>query len=450
MYSEFAYSSHMQVILAIVSYAGNFISTYMISNIILTAFDVSASRNQKMVFAFISGPILQVTFVYVVFLFSHIMVFNNLTYYLVVNPNPITALLYYYTAQKIFQLPPARSVKLMSYIYIFWITSNALNRLVGAIFFTQNRPQYNYLLDASQQAVTLGLFFLICSVVLALLRKSHASLNFSENMFFNRKKELFGYLMQVSFVYAVTVSIPLVLSNQVIAHMIVCLILILLIITNICIDMVRYHKQIISNRDVHISALFKGLEELRGIKHDFNNILHTYSGYLELGEYERLKIYHASLVSATSQAGNISDIAQKMSENPAIVSLLINKFAYAERVSVRLLITLKCGLANFYIDNLAIARVLSCLLDHAIELASNSDQRKVYCTIESKLSRSKLIIITNSASPAPYLDDTQKNGNTEMILPDVRNILRRYGNCSFQIQYRDQEVSAYMELREAN
>lgn len=449
MYSEFSYSSQMQIILAIVTYVGNFLSTYMISNIILTAFSVSASRKQKMIFAFISGPLLQVSFVYLVFIFSGTMAFNNYIYYLVVNPNPITALLYYYTAQKVFKLPSARSVKLMSYIYIFWIASNAINRLIGAVFFTQNGSRYNYLLDASQQVVTLGLFCLICSVVLLLLRKTHASLNFSENMFFNETREFIFYLTKVLFVYAVTVSIPLFLSPPAIAYIMICLILFLLFVTNICLDVVHYNKLIISNRDAHISALFKGLEELRGIKHDFNNILHTYSGYLELEEYERLKIFHSALVSATSQAGNISEIAQNMSENPAIVSLLINKLEYAQLKSVRLLVTLKCCLENFYIDNLDMIRILSCLLDNAIRLASDSEQRKVYCTIESKRSGSKLIIITSSASRALHLDDIANNINTDDILSDVRNIIRKYGNCSFQMRRRSQEVSAYIELKNA-
>ena len=88
--------------------------------------------------------------------------------------------------------------------------------------------------------------------------------------------------------------------------------------------------------------------------------------FIRLSEcYER---YHASLVSATTHAGSAMELAQKMQENPAVITLLINKLEYAEKKNVRLILSLQCTLENLYIDNMDISRILACLLDNAMVL----------------------------------------------------------------------------------
>ncbi len=438
----------MQLLLVVITFTETFSSMYMLSNIMLATYNITTSRKQKALFAVVTGTLLQSVVVYVIYLLGGMISFNYTVYLLTVNPNPVGAIIYYFSALWIFKLSTERSVKLMSYMFVFWTLKVKMGMLLYAMFFVQEGVRYNYLLDALQQAITLLIFFSLCSTVQHFLKKSQVGLRFSENMFFNRKKEMLVYFIEASSIFAVSFVVPLMMTDQIAANVIAILALLLFTVGSLFWDSTRYYKRAASNYNVHISTLFKGIEELRGIKHDFNNILHTYSGYLELREYERLEAYHASLISATSHASSIMELTQKMPENPPVIMLLLDKMDYAERSSVRMLVTISCSLKELYIDNVDLTRILSCLLDKAIAAAAASEQRKVYMTMESKAADSKLIIVTNSAASAnghAAAASSQRDAGSAV----VRDILGRYGNCSYQTQYQNQESTVYVELIKA-
>ncbi len=445
LYLEFAYSVQMQIVLAIITFIETFLTMYMISNVIMAVFKVRLSKKQKLLFTFINGTLLQSAFVYIIYFLGGMLSFSPLLYLLVVNVNPLAAMIYYYSALRIFRLSNERSVKLMSYMLIFWAMKIAVGRLLNVIFYIEPSTRYNYLIDVLLQVSTLLLFFVLYKIVLYILDITQASLKFSDNMFFNKRKELILYLIEALLIFAVNVIVPSIVVEQIAANVIVILALLLYTVVSICIDVVAYNKQVVSNRDAHIGALFRGMEELRGVKHDFNNILQTYSGYLELREYEKLERYHASLILATSHAGNIAELTQRMNENPTVISLLISKIEFAEQLGVKLLVSVKCGLDNLYIDTMDITRIIMYLLDNAVEAARCSEQRKAYLTIENNSSDSIFIIVTNNI-PTFTKTPMQLPENNTCILK-VRDILGKYGNCSFQMEYREQEISAYVKLR---
>ncbi len=439
----------MQIVLAAVTFIETFTTMFMISNVIMAVFKVKSSKNQRLLFTFINGTLLQTMFVYGVYFLGGKLSFSPFLYLIVVNVNPLAAMVYYYSALRIFRLSNERSVKLMSYMLIFWAMKVTMGRLLHIIFYIDPGPRYNYLMDAVQQASTLMTFFVFYKLILHILDKTQASLKFSDNMFFNKRKELIIYFLEALYIFAINVIVPSIVAEQIAANVIVILASLLYAVISICMDIVVYNKQVVGNRDAHIGALFRGMEELRGVKHDFNNILQTYSGYLELKEYEKLERYHASLILATSHTGNIAELSQKIHENPTFVSLLISKIECAEQLGVKLLISAQCCLEDLYIDNADITRIMMYLLDNAIEAASCSVQRKAYLTVENKDHDAKLIIVTNS-TPAAFENAPAlaRESNDTRILK-VRDILRKYGNCSFQIECRDQEVSAYVQLRNA-
>ncbi len=449
LYSDFAYSTTMQLILAALTFTETFIAMYMISNMIMVVFKVKLEKWQKVLFTLINGPLLHTTFVYGVYIVGGMVSFSPLVFLLVVNVNPVAALVYYYSALKIFKLSKERSLKLMSYMLIIWAMKIALGRLLHAMFNLDQGAEYNYLMDAVQQTVTILLFVVINFAVLRVLKKTQVSMKFLDSMFFDKRKEMLLYFLESLFIFATSTIVPILVAEQIAANVIVTLILLLFTVVCICLDIYKYNAQVISNLDLHIHTLFQGMEELRGVKHDFNNILHTYSGYLELKEYQKLERYHASLVSVTSHAGNIADLALKVQENPPVISLLINKMHSAEQMGVKLLISLKCRLDELYIDNMDVTRILACLLDYAIETASQSEQRKTFLTIESKHARSKLIIVSNSAAlpDVPEPDAMPTISDARQL--KAKGILNKYGNCSYQIEYRGQGVSTYVELRSA-
>ncbi len=455
MYPDFAYTREMQLILALVTFLETFCTTVMMSNLLLQISGLKASRKQKVLFAFLTGTVAQNVLIYGLYLSGGMVSFSKVMYYVVVSPNFIHALFYYYAAQKILGLSQVRSVRLTGYIYLIWVIDRQLNRVLGAVIFVQSWVSYNFMADAFQQITCFIIFWIAYSLALAWVKRKNFIWQISEAMFCNKRKEILLYLSKAVFVYAVIVTLPIVMTDLTIAYMMCLLVLLFFFTINFYMDTIAYKNQTIARHETHISALFKGMEELRGIKHDFNNILHTYSGFLELEEYEGLQKYHASLLSATSHAGSMMELSQKMHENPAIISLLMNKLEDANKSNVKLIISLQCSVENMHIDNMDASRILSCLLDNAIEAASTSEQRKAYLSIESKKPHSKMVIVSNSVSEPVDTSAimisgmSTKPGHRGAGLTNIRSILTKYGNSSFQMKYFNQEVSSYIELSEA-
>ncbi len=455
MYPAFAYTRQMELILALVTISETFCTTVMMSNVLLRISGLQAGMQEKIWFAFLTGTLAQNMVIYGLYLSGGMVSFGRVMYYVVVSPNPIHAMIYYFAAQKMLGLSQVRSVKLTGYIYLIWLINRQLNRTLGSIFFVQNELSYNYMKDSFQQMTCFVVFLIAYCFAIAWIKRKHFLWQFSDMMFFNRRKETLIYLFKASFAYAVMLLFPIFITDLVIAYTMGLLTLLLFFTISFCLDSITFKNQTITKHETQISTLFKGMEELRGIKHDFNNILHTYSGFLELEEYEGLKRYHASLLSATSHAGSMMELSQKMHENPAIIALLMKKLEAADQNHVKLKISLNCSVENMHIDNMDASRVLSCLLDNAIEAARESDQRKAYLSIESKKDNSKIVIVSNSTSGPVDTNAIMINGMSTKAghrgigLTIIRTILNQYGNSSFQMKYFDQEVSSYIELSEA-
>lgn len=454
MYPEFVYTRAMQLILVGFAFVSEFCMMYKVADIILLVFKVEARKAQAALFAFLAGDVLYTAWIYFVYLAGGMISFPPNLYFLVTTPNPITAILYCYIAIKIFKLSPIRSIKMMGYIYLFWLIVKASHRVLFFTFLSQTEERYNYLLDAIGDTAMVLVVVVICRVITHLIKEGYVVLDFADNRFFNPKKEWMLYFLKALFCYLIGVACPLLIPNQSIANVTALLILLLFFISMISLDVIAYDKQVIENSRIHINALFKGNEELRGIKHDFYNILQTYSGFLQIGNLEKLKKYHNELVLATTHAGNTMELSQKIAENPPFISLLINKMTYAEKNNVKMQVDCRCSLANMYIDHMDLCRMMSCILDNAIEAAAMSQSKVVHCAIGAKKDESKIIIITNSTDTSVDVEKisisgfTSKPEHSGIGLATVRKIAEKYGNCILEMKYYNYEFSTYLELKE--
>lgn len=452
-FPAFAYYKSTKLILAFITCSVEFLLMFMVAGIILTLFKVSATPRQKALFAFLTGTILQSGYTYGIYFLHGAVSFTAAQFVLITTPNPIVALIYCGLAIKIFHLSPVRSIKVMSYVYLFWSLNKLFDQFLGALIFTQKHGNWNYLLDIFQQMTSLIIFCGIYQFITHLLRQKKLNVAFADNRFFDQKKELLLYFFKALFIYLVSALIPIYMNYTKASSFLALLLNILFFIVVIEVDMLGYYGQVVENSNVHISTLFNGLEAFRGIKQDFYTILQTYSGYLETGKIEQLKAYHNSLVAATTYAGTSMELSRKLKENPAFVSLLTSKLEYANRLNVKLHYSLQCDLSDFYLDNMDMCRMFACLLDNAIESAATSVEKRIYFSAESKTSNSKLLIITNSTETAVDVDDilrhgaTSKEGHTGIGLTTVRNIIGKYGNCTFQMKYYNYELSAYFEVQ---
>ncbi len=456
LFSEFAYSHEMQVILMFFSFAYNFMIMYIIAKLILRIYGENASRKQKALFAFLAGTVMQSVWIYVVYYIGGMISFSKIQNLLVASPNPVTALLYCYIGIKILSLSPKRSIELMGHVYLYFMIIVTMNRLAGYLLFVQDPERFNYMMDAirhfSNLAISLTIYLLTCR---AIDRNPMLLIVSKTSSFATPRKDLVNFILRAFFIYGCVVLVPILVPSSLIANFLILIILLLFFTAMVLHSVYQHEKADNHNKDAYIHSLIKSSDEFRTVKHDFYNILQTYSGYLSLGDIESCKKYHYSLIGITTQAGEKLELSRHINENPTLISLLIDKFERAEHMGVHMDISVKCSLSNLPIDEIDLSRAIACLLDNAIESAVETVQKRVYMTIEEKTPVSKLFIITNSSllpvdvSKILTAGTTSKIGHEGIGLNNVRRIIDRYNNCTFKLNYYNNEVTAFIEISQA-
>ncbi len=448
---DFAYTCGMQLILFIVSCATSFLFYHLITNIVLKLYAQSVPLARRLGFVCVTSLLLNTAWTYGVYLIGGRMHFPPMVYALVTVPNPIFAMLIYLSGVKILRLSPYRSLRIMDLAYIYYVAIKVLLRFIGAMLFAQPGGAYNYMLDTASLLLGTAVILLIYLLTMLSIDRHRFVIQLTEQiMVTSLPKALMRSFLKDCAVYAMVIALPLI-DPDVYVHLFTAVILFMSLIISIQRDSHEAMTSEVSNREAYIDSLMENMDRFRGLRHDINNMLLTYEGYIELGDLDSLKQHHQSLVRLTNHTNTRMAISMRMKENPALVSVLSAKLDYAEELGVELEIGITCDM-DLYIDNLDACRSVACLLDNAIEAAALSAQRSAMLSIERKPDGAKLIIIKNSTletvdvgTLAP--DKSTKPGHTGIGLHQVRKTLRRYGNCSFHLTASGHSFTVYMAIR---
>ncbi len=447
----------IQIILPLLALLLAFVTMYCNANIIMELYSEQASLRRKVLFAFITGPILSVLPMYIVYFLGGSDKLDPAVYLIFRNVNPVVALIYCFLGIRIFRLSSIRSFRIMNIAFLILIAKKNFSMFIGSAFFSQiDSTHYDFYTDFVLQCIVLVLVITLYYIIISKIRSSRSFLKISDSLFTSHEKEMTVYIIRASSVYILSILLPLYMQEKSLAYFLIILTTSLAIAICILMDLKRALEIEIENMAVHISTFREATEGFREIKHDFYNILQTYGGYLALGKLDSLQKYHSQLVEMTAFAGNTLELSERLKENPALFSLLINKFTYAEKRGVHINITIPLKIPDLEIEIIDLCRALACLLDNAIEAAAESTTRQVQLTLTEKVHSSVLIIISNNTKGAVDTVEilktglSSKEGHTGIGLTSVRKTLSKYGNCSFHINCYDNEFNAYIELKSSH
>lgn len=454
-YPAFAYSGAMQVILFFVTCLTTFVAYYGIISVMLAFYGEVASLGRKLLFTFLIGTVLNNFWIYGVYLLGGQAHFPPIVYSLTIIPNPIFALIFYYLGGKVLGLMPHRSIPLMFCVYIYCIVIKCLQQAIGQVFFMQQHGPYNYLLDAISLCSTMVFNTLSYLLVLHWQRRSGFVLNPAEGVFLRPLWfDLLYEFLFASGVYAVVTFFPLLSGHQ---DPYLWLLLFGVSLSTLAIRMLlsfkRYATVALENKRAHIAALTGIIENFRALKHDYNNILQAYSGYIALGDVPQIERYHKSVLSTMLAASGQVDISGKGAQNPVLIAVLTQKCELAATRDVTLRIDIACDISNLCLRDIDLIRVVTNLLDNAIDAAAESPRRTVLFSAEPGTDKSLLLVISNSTAGEIDLSAimvtgyTSKAGHMGYGVPQVRQILGRYRNCSLHFSYFDNEFFAYISIR---
>ena len=138
-------------------------------------------------------------------------------------------------------------------------------------------------------------------------------------------------------------------------------------------------------------------DNIRGFKHDFDNIVQAIGGYLSTNNIEGLKIYYTDVLGDCQTNNTLAVLNPELINNPAIYSLLVDKYYKAEELGIKMNIEVMMDLSNLNIKIYELSRILGVLFDNALEAASKYDKKIINITFRKDKNRHKdLIIIQNT------------------------------------------------------
>lgn len=156
-------------------------------------------------------------------------------------------------------------------------------------------------------------------------------------------------------------------------------------------------KQLLNVEMEYNSKLNTLHDNIRGFKHDFNNIIQAIGGYLSTENIDGLKLYYHDLLEECQINNNLSVLSPELINNPAIYSLLCDKYCKAENLGIEFNLEVLMDLSNLNIKMYELTRILGILFDNAIEAASKCDRKIVNIIFrKDKKSNADLIIVQNT------------------------------------------------------
>lgn len=333
------------------------------------------------------------------------------------------------------------------------ILSELLPIVIGAILETILLKLYDLILGVSQlQAYTIPIYrlsFMIINysfiaILYLLCKKYNFNITILDTMNKKTKRLLIAnsVLMLLSFVLQ-ALLISFYIDNLPIPITIISMLTLLGYYGISIYSLTKTTKLEITTRDLEQSKQYNKTltilhDNIRCFRHDFNNIVTTIGGYVHSEDMSGLKSYYSQLVKDCQKSNNLSALNPEVINEPAIYSLLTNKYHLATELGITVNVESFIDFNSLNIKIYDFTKVLGILLDNAIEASKECDEKTINIFIRKDISANRqLLIIENSYKEKNVDIDkifdkgfTNKPNNTGLGLWEVRQILKRNNNLN--------------------
>ena len=200
-------------------------------------------------------------------------------------------------------------------------------------------------------------------------------------------------------------------------------------------------------------------DNIRGFKHDFNNIIQAIGGYISVGNMDGLKLYYQDLLEECQLNNNLAVLNPELINNPAVYSLLADKYYTAEKCQVHLSLEVLADLNNLNIKMYELTRILGILLDNAIEAASKCNKKIVNVIFRNDKKYNKTLIIVQNTYTNKNInvdkifekgytskDDNKSATNHGLGLWEVRKLIKKNNNINLYTSKNDNFFCQQLEI----
>lgn len=390
-----------------------FIELYLYMKIFITLLNIDSTKKQRSIYVLLSSVIAIIN-----------ILFIPSPYYTFVNLLACPFLVFI-----IFKLDVLKAIlcELVSYFTSFLIITpliliyTSLTSLSATLVNTIPLHRIIYSL----------LFYLLVYVFCRLCIKFNIRINISV---FNKFKRKISFPLIINLIVgiiaiAMQCYIEFIYIDFLPLHLVLASILILVIYFFISlISLFRTSKLEITTQNLEEEKLYNQTltllyDNIRGFKHDFNNIVQGIGGYISTNNMEGLKEYYSEVLDDCQRVNNLSLLSPEIINNPAIYSLLTSKYHYAAELGIKVDLEIFMDLSNINMKVYELTRILGILIDNAIEAAKQCDQKEIIITFRTDKKRNKqLFIIENTYSNKNVnIDEIFEKGKTSKTTKDSKN-----------------------------
>ena len=195
-------------------------------------------------------------------------------------------------------------------------------------------------------------------------------------------------------------------------------------------------------------------DNLRGFKHDFDNIVTTIGGYVKTNDMEGLKKYYVQLEDDCQKVNNLYVLNPKLINNPGVYSLLTTKYNEAEEKGIKVNMSLLLDLSKLNMKIYDFTRVLGILLDNAIDASSECEEKIMNIIFRDDSKNHRQLIIVENTYNNKNVDTekifnkgfTGKENHTGLGLWEVRKILNKSKNLNLHTTKNEKYFSQQIEI----
>lgn len=199
-------------------------------------------------------------------------------------------------------------------------------------------------------------------------------------------------------------------------------------------------------------------DNIRGFKHDFNNIVQGIGGYIATNNMDGLKEYYSEVLDDCQRVNNLSLLSPEVINNPAIYSLLASKYHRASEFGIKVNLEVFMDLTNINMKIYELTRILGILIDNAIEASKDCEEKEIIITIrKDDKKKQQLFVVENTyLNKDVNIDEIFEKGKTSKTNEDaknhglglweVRNLVKKRKNLNLYTTKDDKYFKQQLEI----
>ena len=221
----------------------------------------------------------------------------------------------------------------------------------------------------------------------------------------------------------------------------------------------RINKLMLTTRDLQNAEAYNNslsilYDNVKGFKHDFDNIVSTIGGYVRNDDLEGLKKYYIELEDDCKRVNNIAILNPNIINNPGIFNLLSIKYKKASEMGIQINLEFFLDLNTINMKIYDFSRILGILLDNSIEAASECDEKVINIIFRKEDKNNRQIVIIENTFYDKNINTNEifkkgvsgKENHTGLGLWEVREIIKRNNNINLFTNKTDKYFKQQLEI----